>query len=315
MHMMAGTLALELLILIAIGFTVRKLNIVSGDFNKQFTGFLTSVILPCMIVNSMYGMDFSIEELKNCGYLLLLSVAFLAIEFALAQIAYCRTGKGFSSRILRFGMIFTNFSFMGFPVVETLYGNHGVFYFAIFLIPIRMLYYTCAPFLLSPPSEEKEAISIKKLLKKLLNPSIISVFVGILLYVTGIHLPDVITYVISSISGACSPLGMLLCGITLGGYPLRKLMQPRYARLTVYRNILIPTLIFLLTALCRLPHEFAEILVISAALPVGTLMVAFCVQYDPDPEAHFEGAGNVFYSTLFSIATVPFWAYLVTRLP
>ena len=75
--MLAGTLALKLLLFIAIGFAATKLKVVAGDFNKQFTKFLTSIILPCMIVNSMYGMDYSLEELKNCGYLLLLSIAFL----------------------------------------------------------------------------------------------------------------------------------------------------------------------------------------------------------------------------------------------
>ncbi|MBQ3103625.1 MAG: AEC family transporter [Oscillospiraceae bacterium] len=312
--MLAGTLALKLLLFIAIGFAATKLKVVAGDFNKQFTKFLTSIILPCMIVNSMYGMKYSLEELKNCGYLLLLSLGFLLIEFIMAQIAFLITGREGSSRILRFGMIFTNFSFMGFPVVEALYGNQGIFYFAIFLIPIRIFYYSSAKPLLSPPAENPVKESALTVIKKTLNPSIVAVFVGVFFYITGIRLPDTIEYVMSSLAATCSPLGMMLCGITLGYYPLKKLLQPRYLRLTLVRNFFIPAIFYVLVRLVSLPYDLAQIVIICAALPVSTLMVAFCVQYDPDPEANFESAGSVFYSTLISIGTIPLWYNLASVL-
>ena len=312
--MLAGTLALKLLLFIAIGFAATKLKVVAGDFNKQFTKFLTSIILPCMIVNSMYGMDYSLEELKNCGYLLLLSIAFLVIEFIMGQIAYLLAGKNGSARIMRFGMIFTNFSFMGFPVVEALYGNQGIFYFAIFLVPIRIFYYSSAKVLLSPPDENAKKESLLTVIKKTLNPSIVAVFVGVFFYLTGIRLPDTIAYVMSSLAATCSPLGMMLCGITLGYYPLKKLLQVRYFRLTLIRNFLIPSIFYVLAWATALPYDLAQIVIICAALPVSTLMVAFCVQYDPDPESNFESAGSVFYSTLISIATIPLWYHLASVL-
>lgn len=308
--MTAGKLAFELLLMIAAGIFARKSNIVDGNFNKQLSSLITKLALPCLIMDSMGGTA-SVEQLKSCGILLVLAVGTLAVEFLLGQIGYRLAGRGSSGRILRFGMVFTNFTFMGIPVVEALYGSQGVFYFVVFLVPIRIVYYSLAKAMLSPAGERSGKQTALQHVKGWFSPPVTAVFLGLLLYITGWRLPSVLSDVIHSVGSVCSPLGMLLCGISLGEYPFRRLLRPGYLLLPLIRNLALPGLLLMLAMLLPLEGALTRIPVLYAALPVSSMMAAFTLQYDPASEARFESAGVVLLSTLLSAATIPLWARLL----
>ena len=162
--MTAASLSVQLILMVAVGLFAWRAHIVSGDFDKQLTSLLMKIALPCMIVRSMSG-AFSWEELKNCGRLVAAALILWAVTFALGQLAFRLLGRGASARIARFSMLYTNFTFVGIPVVEALYGDTGVFYFVVFLVPYRMIYYSSAEPLLSPPGLERRARTLPEKLK------------------------------------------------------------------------------------------------------------------------------------------------------
>ena len=131
--MTAAKLAVQLMILILLGLLSVRLGLVKGDFDKQFTALIMKLFIPCMIVRSMSG-AFSWQEVKNCGRLVLIALALWAVTFLLGQLAYVLSGRSATGRIQRFNMLYTNFTFVGIPVVEALYGSTGVFYFVVFLV-------------------------------------------------------------------------------------------------------------------------------------------------------------------------------------
>lgn len=309
--MVAAKLAIQLILLMGLGFLTVRTHIVGENFEKQLTSLIMKVILPCMIVKSMMG-AFSLEMLRTSGLLVVLAIAMLIITFALAQLVYKLMGKTSSARILRFSMIFTNFTFVGIPVIETLFGETGVFYFVIFVVPYRMVYYSSAQPMLTPPGQTLAARTWKDKLKGWFSPPVIAVFIGLFLYLTQIQLPSPIAGVINSVGACASPLGMLLCGMSLGKYPFRKLLRPQYFLLPLVRNLLIPALFLGLSLLIGLDKELAQMVVIFAALPVASLIAAFTIQYDPDQETQFEAAAAVLLSTLFAAITIPLWAGILT---
>ncbi|MBQ0038416.1 MAG: AEC family transporter [Clostridiales bacterium] len=308
--MTAAKLALELLAMIAIGYYAEKRRIVGEQFNADLAAFITNISLPCLIVQSMQ-VPFSMDELKNCGYLVLLALGYLAVCFAMAQIGWYFSPRDYRGRIMRFGMIFTNFTFMGIPVVQTLYGDQGVFYFVVFLVPIRIVFYSSAKPMLSPPDLKLETQSLSQKLKGWLSPPVAGVLIGLALYISGIRLSGVIGDIVSNVACICSPMGMILCGITLGKYPIRSLLRKRCFLLAGIRCLLIPGVIFCLCHAIGLAQQLMEPVVICAALPIASLSAAFTVRYDPNPEAHYESAGCVLLSTLLSAATIPLWAWLL----
>ena len=311
--MTAAKLSIQLILMVSIGLFAYRAKIVKGDFDKQLTSFVMKLALPCMSVKSMMG-AFSWEELKHCGQLVILALILWAITFVLGQGAYRLLGKNASARIMRFSMLYTNFTFVGIPVMEALYGDQGVFYFVVFLVPYRMIYYSSAEPLLSPPGLVREKRTLGAKLKGWFSPPVVAVFIGLIIYLTQVQLPSPITGVISSLGSCASPLGMVLCGISLGKYEFRKLLRPRYLWVPLVRNLLIPALFLGLSLLIGLETELAQVVVMFAALPVASLLAAFTIQYDPSEESQFEAAAAVLLSTFFAAFTIPLWATVLSRL-
>lgn len=308
--MTAANLAIQLVLLVGIGFLTVRFRIVGENFEKQLTSLILDILMPCMIIKSMMG-TFSWEQLKNCGRLLVIAVIIWGITFGIGHLVYRLTGKSASGRIMRFSIMYTNFTFVGIPVMEALYGDVGVFYFVVFLVPYRIIYYSSAEPFLSPPGAARTARTMKEKLRGWFSAPVIAVFVGMILYLTQIHLPGPVNDVINSLGACASPLGMLLCGMSLGKYPIRRLLRPGYLWFPLVRNMLIPALFLGLSLLIGLEKELAQVVIMFAALPVASLLAAFMIQYDPDKEAQFEAAAAVLLSTIFAAVTIPLWSGIV----
>ena len=239
---------------------------------RDRASLITKLALPCLIVDSMRGTA-SLSELQNCGILLVLALVTLGIELLLGQGTYLLAGRTSSGRIFRFGMTYTNFTFMGIPVVEALFGSQGVFYFVVFLVPIRIVYYSTAKLMLSPPGITHGKQTFLQHLRGWLSPPVVAVLVGLVLYLTGWHLPTVLDDVVHSVGSICSPLGMLLCGISLGEYPFRQLLRRKYLLLPLVRDLALPGLLLLLTRLLPVENQLSNLMVIYAALPLSLIHI------------------------------------------
>lgn len=305
--MTALTLSAELMLLIAVGFAIWRLNIVDEKFDTSLTSLLLDVSLPCMIIKS-FDAAYSPQDLKNCLILVILSIGILALSFGIGQLCYKLFKGGHSGRILRFSAMFTNFSFIGMPVVDQLYGKTGLLYFVVFLVPIRMIYYSAAKPLLSPPEITFEQQSVWQHIKGWISPPVIAVFIGLTLYLTQYKLPTVIDDSVSAIGSICSPLGMILCGITLGKHKIKELLNIRYIRVPILRNIIMPAITTALLYFLPIDPLLAKVIIIFSSLPVASMLAAFTIQYDPDPEARLESAGSVMFSIITFAATMPLWA-------
>lgn len=307
--MLALQLSLQLMILIAVGYFVCRLNIVDENFDKSLTSFLLNIALPCMIIQS-FNAPFSPDELRNCLILLLISICYITLCFGIGQFAFILSARNHTGRMLRFGALFVNFSFFGIPVAEVLYGQTGVLYFVVFIVPFRIAFYSLAKPLLSPPGTVHAKKTVLGHIKGWLSPPIIAVFVGLILYVTGLRPPGPIEKTLAGIGAITSPMGMILCGMTIGKNDIRAMLSPKYLLMPLLRNILIPALTLAIMYFLPVNPLVAKIVVIYAALPVASLLAAFTIQYEPDPAAQLESAGSVFFSILACAVTIPLWAQL-----
>jgi predicted permease len=198
---------------------------------------------------------------------------------------------------------------LGIPFLEMLVeeANRGtaVMYGIIFNVIFNIFLWTVGIYLIT---QDKSAINVKK---AFLNRFTLTTVVGMILYLTQIHLPGPVNDVINSLGACASPLGMLLCGMSLGKYPIRRLLRPGYLWFPLVRNLLIPALFLGLSLLIGLEKELAQVVIMFAALPVASLLAAFMIQYDPDKEAQFEAAAAVLLSTIFAAVTIPLWSSMV----
>ena len=303
-------LSFKLMLFIAVGYAARRLKVMQDGFDKALTRFVMAIPLPCMVVNS-FRVEYSAEKLLETPLLLGLSVGSMALLFALTTLATggARTKLG---KTCRFALLFTNFTFMGLPVVSELYGAEGAFNYVVFTLPIRVMFYGGASLMLGKAGEKPDA---RETLKKFFCEPVIAVFIGFFLYVTRIELPAVLSGAIASLGAMASPLGLILCGAILADAKWRDVFRyPAVFAVAAARLLVIPTLMVGIFLLLGVKHEIVRTTMFYFAMPVASLLPTFLLRYDPEAEeARLAGGCMVVVSTLLCIATIPLWAALLER--
>ena len=314
--MIAVTLAIQRLLMNFIGIFARKTGIVDKAGTTQVTNLLMQICLPCLIFYSISNAtEFSMEALINCAIVILIATLAVVIGLVVGQGFFLANKKTGKARIQRYGLIFSHFSFMGIPVIEALFGSMGTFYYAFFLIPVRLAYYGLSEPLMTPPELKGAKKSIGDLLKKtFLTPQMIAVFLGVIFWVLGWKLPVAINYCVKSLNTITSPLALLVCGMVIAEYDFKKLLHLEYFILPILRTVAMPALFFgvsRLLLMAGVDSLLCNMFVVYGALPTASLLPVYAVKYDPNPENQLHAAGVSMISVFLSAITVPIWYLLL----
>ena len=304
-------LSIKLMLYIAVGYVARRLKVIQDGFDKAMTRFVMAIPLPCMVINS-FRIEYSADKLLDAPLLVALSVGGMVFVFFVATLV---TGgaKTKMGKTCRFALMFTNFTFIGLPVVSELYGAQGTFNYVLFTLPVRVMFYGGAAVMLGKSGQK---LDWKDTIKKFLCEPVIAVFIGFFLYAARIELPGVITGTISSLGAMASPLGLILCGVILADADWRGVFRyPAVFAVAAGRLIGIPALMVAVAWLLRVDHEIIRTTMFYYAMPVASLLPTFLLRYDPDEaDARLAGGYMVVVSTLLCIATIPLWATVLDKI-
>ena len=123
----------KLFLVMCLGFVLYKVGIIDNHTKQQVTKFVLYVTTPALIIHSFVqnlgadggsGMLGILFAVAIGMYVLLPMVALVFNKILMVN----KKDRG----IYMFMTVFSNVGFMGFPVVEALYGAQGLFYAAIF---------------------------------------------------------------------------------------------------------------------------------------------------------------------------------------
>ena len=278
-------------LLAAVGVYLSRKGFLSPQGTKDLGAILLRVIIPCVIVKS-YITEFSRERLLE----LALSAGLTLLGFILAMvISYLVFGK--RRRLENFAASFCNAGFIGIPLAQAIIGEEGVFYIAASVALLNLFQWTYGVYIMA---DRKDAISAKTIAK---NPVVIAIVIGVVLFVSRIPVPGIVTSTLGYIAGMNTPIAMILMGTYLAKLPLKKLLDKRAYGCVLFRLVIIPAVILLVFWV--LPVSNADIALaafLAAATPVGANICVFAQQYDCDYEF---SVVTVCLSTLLSVITVP----------
>ena len=278
-------------LLAAVGVYLSRKGFLSPQGTKDLGAILLRVIIPCVIVKS-YITEFSRERLLE----LALSAGLALIGFILAMvISYLVFGK--RRRLENFAASFCNAGFIGIPLAQAIIGEEGVFYIAASVALLNLFQWTYGVYIMA---DRKDAISATTIAK---NPVVIAIVIGVVLFVSQIPVPGIVTSTLGYIAGMNTPIAMILMGTYLAKLPLKKLLDKRAYGCVLFRLVIIPAVILLVFWV--LPVSNADIALaafLAAATPVGANICVFAQQYDCDYEF---SVVTVCLSTLLSVITVP----------
>lgn len=317
--MIALSLAIEMAILMFIGFFARKKRIVEEKFSASLASLIFNFVFPCVVINAMQ-IKYEPSEIVNSGLLIGISIFTMALMLALGLLVNrIIRRKDDMSRILLVNLMFTNFTYMAFPIMESLYGEKGSFYIAIYTIPVRVLFYIATPMIFTLGKSSNMKLDARQArrgaVRALLSPPVLAVPVGLAIYFFGIPIPGPIAAVIESLAKVATPMGMLLCGVTLAAIPLSKIWkEKRIMIIAVLRLIAAPAiavgLYLLVSHFLYVDPLVAKVSILYCALPAAATTTVLAIKAQNDAT---KAAQCVFVTTLLSVITLPAWAYLLDQ--
>lgn len=267
----------SLLIMIFVGtFSARK-KIITPEVNRGLVTVLIKIALPFMILSSfIFTYDTSIRSnvFRTFSY----SIAAYIITIVISRLLLLPI-KDDKKTVLHFANVFTNTGYVGFPILNSVYGSEGVVYGSVFNMFFVILVWTYGVFLYRGAFSRAELAA--ELRKVLLNPSILAVCVGIIIMAYGLPLPNALLTSIRAIGNMTGPLSMLVIGVILAEVKIRDHIQDW----TLYYGIatklvIIPLFVYLFSLLTGDVSKVTNTIVIMTAMPAATMTSIFAEQYD-----------------------------------
>lgn len=143
----------------------------------------------------------------------------------------------------------------------------------------------------------------KNMVRSLLSPTVIAIFIGITVGLTGITLPDPIKDCLSTAGSCMSPISMILTGFVLGKFSLKELFKnPVSYIVSALRLIFMPGLFIGVLYLLGVKQMLFAIPVIITAMPVGMNTVMFAEAGGMDSS---QSARICFISYIMGAITIP----------
>lgn len=289
---------LKLFLLLVLGFVLFKCHIFDEYTNKKISALIVNVASPMLIISSIAGVEGSNK-----------SIVFLMIGAGiLMYIGFIILGK-IINRLFPFPkkdwpvyecmVVFANTGFMGYPVLLDVFGQEAVFYASLIHMAFNFFVYTYAIMCLTKGDDSEFKLNFKQLL----TPGIILIFVGIFIYLFDIQLPSVLMDTINSVGSLTAPLSMMMIGSSLAVYPIKDSFTDWRSYVFAFVRLMIVP--FVTMIMCRLLHidaYYANITIITNAMPVGSMVLMLATQYNANVKIVTR---NIIVSTLLSVITIP----------
>lgn len=293
-------LQIEIFILILIGYILRKINIISKESRKSLTDLVIYIILPANIIYSfMIKMDETI--IKSGLAILIVSIVIQLVCQIFGKYIFIKTAPQQRS-VLQYGTICSNAGFMGSPLIQGLYGLDGLLFASIYLIPQRIVMWSGG---VACFTSAKGKAVIKKVIT---HPCIIAVFIGLIMMIGQIRLPNYLNVSIKSLSGCTMSLSMIVIGGILAEIKFGEVIS----KLTIYysfiRLIVIPLLVLFGCIVADLPVLVVAVATVLAGMPAGSTTAILAEKYNGDSKLAVE---IIFLSTALSLITIPLLCVIV----
>lgn len=320
------TIIATLFLLLICGFIARKLKIIDDTSSKNLSTLIIKIGQPMMIISALAEAEFSYDNLAAAGRIVLVG---FALHIFMAVIAYL-VCKGFpvldERKIAEFSLVFTNAGFIGFPIMEALFGPQGLFLASFYVISFHIFLWTWGIAILARKRDDIK-LTVKKVF---INFGTVPCFIGILVYLlaipfSGFVMPEFILKFLKYLSNLCTPISVLVTGALLANRspkqilgnlkPLSKvgkkiMVMPLPAMLLV-KLIVMPMIVCVILALTPLDNQTVLFCTTMAALPSAATITMLSEMYSLDSEF---AAQTVGVSSLLCVGTIPLILMLAEKI-
>lgn len=310
-------------LLIGAGLLVARLGWVSRDGAKVFSKIVINLAVPGTLIHSL-STNIARQQLLESWLPIL--VVFIATPSAFL------VGRLFAV-VLRipkerrgvFTVLFalSNSVFIGFPVIQALFGDAGMPYAVFFYLGNTTVFWLAGYLAIRRDADvilgRQSRISAGGVARKLVTPPIIAIVAMFAVVAAGLELPAVVVKTAGFLGGMTTPLSLIFTGCMVFFLGFRGLrLEKGMIAVLLGRFVLIPALFFgaCVLAIALAPTQGAgvnlylmrDVFTVQTALPAMMQTTILAELYGADVKY---ATKNVLLTTLICLITIPAYVFLL----
>lgn len=294
----------EMVALMLAGVFLRWRGIVTDPGRECLTDVILYIILPSNIIKAFTNVSAGFSEIgESMGLALLIALLIQIFSSIVGHVCYFMMNQR-ERPVYQYATLCSNAGFMGNPMAQAVFGDLGLLYGSIYLIPQRIMMWTAGVSYFMK-GENKGG----QLRKVLVHPCMLGVYIGMLLMLTGLSLPVFLNRTISELSSCTTGMTMVYIGTILYDADWRHVISARQIYFAVLRLFLIPLLVYLPCRFLQIDPLVTGVSVLLAAMPAGAMTSVLAAKYHADEET---AARCIVLTTALSAVTLPVWGIFLT---
>ena len=294
---------IQLFIMIFMGFIIVKAKLLKAEDSKILSVIVLYLIIPCVIINA-FQVDYTPQTVKG----LLIALAGSVMTQVILLIVVSILGRVFHLNEVEVASIYySNSGNLIVPIVMFILGKEWVLYGCIFMSVQLVFIWTHCKKIISRES-------VYDWRKIVLNINMISIAIGIILFLTRIHLPAIINNTLSAVGSMIGPASMIVTGMLFAGMDFKQIFaNKRVYFVSFFRLIIVPVIALFLIKCSQLStfssngNKLMMIVFLAIITPSASTVTQMCQVYGNDSQ--YASAINV-VTTLLAIVTMPLMVML-----
>jgi len=289
----------SLFLIMIVGVIGRRRKIITPEANKGMIEVLLRIMLPLMIVSSF---SFSYDDGIKANVFKTFYLSFIAyIIIVGVSLLLTKPIKDERRAILHFANVFTNTGFLGFPILNVIYGPEAVVYGSIFNVFFVLFLWTYGIMIFKGKMTKEELK--KEIFKALLNPSIIAVCIGVAMMVLNLKFPEVIYNSIRAVGSMNGPLSMIIVGAIFANVNIKSHLKDW----TIYYGILmkmviIPGILYIISLVINEKSIVINTIIMLGSMPSAAMAPIFAENFNFKKDY---ATIIMVVTTLVSLVTIP----------
>lgn len=294
---------IQLFLMIFMGFLIVKAKLLNSEDSKILSIIVLYLIIPCVIINA-FQVDYTPQTVKG----LLIALAGSVMTQVILLIVVSILGRVFHLNEVEVASIYySNSGNLIVPIVMFILGKEWVLYGCVFMSVQLVFIWTHCKKIISRESTYDWR-------KIVLNINMISIAIGIILFLTRIHLPAIINNTLSAVGSMIGPASMIVTGMLFAGMDFKQIFaNKRVYFVSFFRLIIVPVIALFLIKCSQLStfssngNKLMMIVFLAIITPSASTVTQMCQVYGNDSQ--YASAINV-VTTLLAIVTMPLMVML-----
>ena len=303
----AYTQIIVMFAIVVVGFATSKLGYVSRQGFLSINSFQLHIALPCMIVASVAGLDPSTGAAQVPWFFAMSFIMYLLLFGISWLLNHVLRVPGEQRAIYLFSALCNNTGLLCLPILAAVYGQQTVLGSSIYVLICNLVIGTLGMAVLESGDPTRSGgdsgLHLRFSPKMLWNAPLVACVFALILFFTGLRLPDVVETTVSTLGSTCVPLAMVMVGCALAQSDLKSAFtDARVYVVSAIRNLVAPAACYVALAPLVADQVLLWVFIIMFAAPVGVLVPAWAEEYHQDGSF---AARLTVVSTLLSFAFIP----------